>query len=729
MSEFQNRLYPQAKNAGPAALHALFVVLISLVLVDIGVAEQFFVSGQVKDKAGVAVSNATVRVEKTHHPSESYVTSTDDSGRYSIFFETGIRDVQNRADGWFLSRNYPNPFNPMTSLNYGVEGPSYVSLVILDAKGRRIVSLVSRHQAAGSYTVSWDGKDSQGKETPSGIYFAAMRAGDFFETKKLTKVNGIADSPGVHVESSSAGTGLSKTLSNIINIIVSKPGEISEARRDGYALAGNEVIHFTVNKIPRYFEFPMVRTYPNHTVILDNAQNIYDPDDNLEDLIIAVKDSSLAVAEGMNGNSRLKVHLVENFKGDRSVPLLISDGTEMIEGAIPFNTEGMLFRTRAVHWKDMQPVQERLFIIAKNNDPSDTTEYGASSSTGELNIYVKPGNYNLYVRDELEKFELDPYQAFWSEDRQATLEEQKPEWLKIGKWYDRLIEGADVTWDITWPDQMLIQAGVDLSDGPKYKAYYGTILSKFDYPSYLWMVAGYDYWHFKTVGGEQIIVPEGFAYNKTGQEISEIKEPAPRWPEFSRGEKVIVYQNPDWQKNIVPFQDEQNNIHAVETYLEAEREILEGLNPDWFDIRNQNSGPGSSFIEIRYKADLTQPEMYRDENIIRDNDLVIMKFGIPSQISKDYTYDQKDEAKQQIRKNLMANMMELMGMPGRLNVWLYYIAAYRRSDGVKRAAGELKKASETYGDTVPSEWDIRDKNAILYHSLTNDRDPTHVLVD
>jgi len=91
-------------------------------------------------------------------------------------------DVPN---GYALFNNYPNPFNPETSINFTVPKISRVTLAIYDILGRKIRTLVSAIKAAGSYNVTWNGKNNQGQPLASGLYFYNLQAGEFSSTKKM----------------------------------------------------------------------------------------------------------------------------------------------------------------------------------------------------------------------------------------------------------------------------------------------------------------------------------------------------------------------------------------------------------------------------------------------------------------------------------------------------------------------------------------------------------------
>ncbi|UCE07572.1 MAG: T9SS type A sorting domain-containing protein [bacterium] len=91
-----------------------------------------------------------------------------------------------------LSQNYPNPFNKVTTIIYKIPQPTSspstsvkVNLTIYDILANRIRTLVNVMQGQGTYRVYWDGKDQQGNEITSGIYFYELKAGKQRQVKKL----------------------------------------------------------------------------------------------------------------------------------------------------------------------------------------------------------------------------------------------------------------------------------------------------------------------------------------------------------------------------------------------------------------------------------------------------------------------------------------------------------------------------------------------------------------
>jgi uncharacterized lipoprotein YddW (UPF0748 family) len=107
-------------------------------------------------------------------------------GAWSTFF--GFRTVQvvavddaSEAPREFrLEQNFPNPFNPTTTIGFTVRQPGHVSIKIFDLLGREQTSLVDQVLPAGSFTVTWDAAAAA-----SGIYFYRMVAGEFVQTRRM----------------------------------------------------------------------------------------------------------------------------------------------------------------------------------------------------------------------------------------------------------------------------------------------------------------------------------------------------------------------------------------------------------------------------------------------------------------------------------------------------------------------------------------------------------------
>lgn len=106
-------------------------------------------------------------------------------GLYVLMTEEPItvRNAQRKVEKVSLKQNYPNPFNPLTQFEFTINDFTEVRLVIYNALGKEIKTLVNRELEQGDYAVEFDGTD-----LPSGIYYYSLKAGNFFETKKMVLV-------------------------------------------------------------------------------------------------------------------------------------------------------------------------------------------------------------------------------------------------------------------------------------------------------------------------------------------------------------------------------------------------------------------------------------------------------------------------------------------------------------------------------------------------------------
>jgi hypothetical protein len=84
-----------------------------------------------------------------------------------------------------LHQNFPNPFNPITTLRYDLPSDALVTLSIYDMLGREITQLVNTNQQAGFKSVQWDATDMHGKPVSAGVYLYQIQAGEYVQTRKM----------------------------------------------------------------------------------------------------------------------------------------------------------------------------------------------------------------------------------------------------------------------------------------------------------------------------------------------------------------------------------------------------------------------------------------------------------------------------------------------------------------------------------------------------------------
>jgi hypothetical protein len=97
-------------------------------------------------------------------------------------------DNPNAPTSFALFQNQPNPFNPETKISYYLPQACQVKLTIYNVLGQKVRALFDGHQEAGTQSLSWNGKDDDGNQLSSGIYFYRLQADDFIQTRKMSLV-------------------------------------------------------------------------------------------------------------------------------------------------------------------------------------------------------------------------------------------------------------------------------------------------------------------------------------------------------------------------------------------------------------------------------------------------------------------------------------------------------------------------------------------------------------
>jgi len=84
-----------------------------------------------------------------------------------------------------LLPNVPNPFNPMTEINFEMEKPGQARISIFDVSGRLVTTLVNEQLGSGPHSRTWQGKDATGHQVPSGAYYLRMETGNRVDHRKI----------------------------------------------------------------------------------------------------------------------------------------------------------------------------------------------------------------------------------------------------------------------------------------------------------------------------------------------------------------------------------------------------------------------------------------------------------------------------------------------------------------------------------------------------------------
>lgn len=176
---------------------------------NIDAASPYVVSFVVDGAYQGGVSTGPNRVMHTYQPETNSLTyTTGSSGRrwykytvdknsetdslivyliraYISNFTTRSEPIELLPTTFALDQNYPNPFNPSTVISFQLPRQGNVEIKIYDAVGKEVKTLIKEFRDAGKYNIMWNGDDNYGRKVSSGIYFYAITADNFSQTKKM----------------------------------------------------------------------------------------------------------------------------------------------------------------------------------------------------------------------------------------------------------------------------------------------------------------------------------------------------------------------------------------------------------------------------------------------------------------------------------------------------------------------------------------------------------------
>ena len=84
-----------------------------------------------------------------------------------------------------LLDNYPNPFNPSTSITFGLSNSAPAKIIIFNLVGQKIKTFDLKNLTAGFHTIKWDGTDFEGQAVSAGMYFFQLQTPEMIKTKRM----------------------------------------------------------------------------------------------------------------------------------------------------------------------------------------------------------------------------------------------------------------------------------------------------------------------------------------------------------------------------------------------------------------------------------------------------------------------------------------------------------------------------------------------------------------
>ena len=167
-----------------ASIEAVTDQAITLTWVDTASGSILLHSAQLKG------SSTPIRVDVGHLQKELDVPidiSYQFIGKDSQMIGSGntVHEIMPVPTEFALHNNYPNPFNPTTTINYDLPQDGSVRLIIYDVMGREVTRLVNGFTPAGYHSVRWDARNKMGENVSAGVYFYHLQSGTFVKTQKM----------------------------------------------------------------------------------------------------------------------------------------------------------------------------------------------------------------------------------------------------------------------------------------------------------------------------------------------------------------------------------------------------------------------------------------------------------------------------------------------------------------------------------------------------------------
>ncbi len=114
---------------------------------------------------------------------ETLTASIEELGNYAVFMDSTLeKPLPSKFE---LKMNYPNPFNPSTTIPIELPEESFVSVVIYNILGEKVVELSEGIKSSGYHNINWDGTNQFGKQVSSGIYFVRVHFGQNIYNQKM----------------------------------------------------------------------------------------------------------------------------------------------------------------------------------------------------------------------------------------------------------------------------------------------------------------------------------------------------------------------------------------------------------------------------------------------------------------------------------------------------------------------------------------------------------------
>jgi formylglycine-generating enzyme required for sulfatase activity len=263
---------------------------------------------------GAPLEFATVMF--TDQSGKGYRGYTDEQGKYTIDLSVPTGIDTSAPFTFSLEQNFPNPFNPTTTIPFTLDSPGRVQLDIYNVMGQRVATVINDYLNTGRHTATWNGMDDRGNHAGAGIYLYRLRADNKVETKKML----LFDGGGVSGSATGARYTAKSAAGMTYTVTVTHFGTIPY-EKSGMSVADGQTMDFVVSRkagttIISGLTFVSI---PSGTAIL--GQTGYDYCDSSHAVTIS-RGFEMSVTEITQGQYRAVIGSnPSGFSGDDNLPV------------------------------------------------------------------------------------------------------------------------------------------------------------------------------------------------------------------------------------------------------------------------------------------------------------------------------------------------------------------------------------------------------------------------
>lgn len=180
---------------------SLILTQVSFIYPDSGLSKVEDGGGQITKSRIIITGKSSIIIESKNNKTNIMVSKIETVAGGQLKMTVGQEDNMNSNNSetevggglnnglpteFMLEKAYPNPFNPTTTIRYGIVDNSPIDVAIYDMTGRLVNDQKINDNAPGWHEFTWNGNDSHGQQVSTGMYLVTMRVGDNFKKQKVT---------------------------------------------------------------------------------------------------------------------------------------------------------------------------------------------------------------------------------------------------------------------------------------------------------------------------------------------------------------------------------------------------------------------------------------------------------------------------------------------------------------------------------------------------------------